>query len=114
VITLTPLASQALQGILQQEKRPTTTALRVGVTREGCEGSETEFRYLLEFDPDPARPSDQIFESEGLTILVDREGLPHLDGLQLDAQQEFGGVKFLFRNPRAMHSCGCGHTFSEE
>jgi len=114
VITLTPLANQALQEILQREKLPPPPALRVGVTREGCEGSATQFRYVLDFDPGPARPSDQIFESEGLTILVDHEGLPHLDGLQLDARQEFGGVKFLFRNPRAKHSCGCGHTFSEE
>lgn len=114
MITLTPLASQALQEILQQQELPSTTALRVGVTREGCEGSATQLRYVLDFDRDPARPSDHILESEGVTILVDHESLPHLDGLQLDARQEFGGVKFLFRNPRAKHSCGCGHTFSEE
>ncbi|MBI4280140.1 MAG: iron-sulfur cluster assembly accessory protein [Armatimonadetes bacterium] len=114
MITLTPPASQALQGMIKQQELPATTALRVGITREGCEGSGTQFAYVLAFDPDPPGPSDRVFETEGLTIVVDHDSLSHLNGLQLDVRQEFGGVKFLFRNPRAKHSCGCGHTFSEE
>ena len=114
MITLTPLASQAVREIMRQQELPATAALRVGVTKEGCEGRATQFRYVLGFDPDPAAPSDHVLESEGLTVVVDHESLPHLDGLQLDVRQEFGGLRFLFRNPRATHTCGCGHTFSEE
>lgn len=114
MITLTPLASQAIQEIMRQQNLPATAALRVGVTKEGCEGSATQFRYVLGFDPHPAAPSDHVLKSEGLTVFVDHESLPHLDGLQLDVRQEFGGARFLFRNPRAKHTCGCGHTFSEE
>lgn len=113
MITLTPSARQAVGEILAQQKLPPTAALRLGVTSEGCEGSGTEFRYVLDFDPNPGKASDQVFESDGLTIVVDHESLPHLDGLELDAQPELGGVRFLFQNPRANHSCGCGRTFSE-
>lgn len=113
MITLTPSARQAVGEILVQQKLPPTAALRLGVTSEGCEGSGTQFRYVLDFDPNPGKPSDQVFESDGLTIVVDRESLPHLEGLQLDVAPEFGGMRFLFRNPHASHSCGCGHTFSE-
>ena len=114
MITLTPLASQALREGMRQQNLPATSALRVGVTKEGCEGSATHFRYVLGFDTDPAAPTDHVFEAEGLKVLVDHESGPHLNGLQLDVRQEFGGVRFLFRNPRAKHTCGCGHTFSEE
>lgn len=113
MITLTPSARQAVGEIFAQQELPPTAALRLGVTSEGCEGSGTQFRYVLDFDPNPGKTSDQVFESDGLRIVVDHESLPHLDGLQLDAQPEFGGVRFVFRNPRASHSCGCGRTFSE-
>ena len=114
MITLTPTAGEAVRGIIEQEKLPQTTALRLGVTKEGCEGSGTQFRYILDFDAEPARENDTTFESEGLKILVDTESLPHLSGLQLDARQQMGRFQFVFRNPQARHSCGCGHSFSEE
>jgi len=114
MITLTPVARQAVRDIMQQEKLPDGTALRLGVSKEGCEGSGTQFRYALDFDSEPVREGDSLFESEGLKILVDADSLPHLSGLQLDVRQQMGGVQFVFRNPKARHSCGCGHTFSEE
>jgi len=57
MIRPTPLASQAIQEIMKQQKLPPTVALRVGVTQEGCEGSGTQFRYVLDLDPNPARES---------------------------------------------------------
>lgn len=90
MITLTPRARQAVGEVLVQQKLPPTAALRLGVSTEGCEGSGAEFRYVLDFDPNPGKPSDQVFESDGLTIVVDHESLSHLDGLQLDAQPELG------------------------
>lgn len=114
MITLSSKAGEVVRAMVQQEKLPEGTALRVGVSREGCDGSGTEFRYTMGFESNVAAPNDEVFESEGVRIYVDRESLPHLDGLQLDAQEQFGGAKFLFRNPKAQHSCGCGHTFSDE
>jgi iron-sulfur cluster assembly accessory protein len=114
MITLTPVAGEMVKAIKAQEKLPEQAALRLGITREGCDGGGTEFRYVLDFDSQPPKPDDHAFESEGVRILVDEASLPHINDLQLDARQEMGTVKFLFRNPRAKHSCGCGNTFSEE
>lgn len=113
MITLTDGAGDALRHMRKENDLPETAALRIGITTEGCEGSGTKFRYFMDFDAEPAKQADHVFESGGLRILVDQESLPHIDGLQLDVQQQFGGARFLFRNPQAAHSCGCGHTFSE-
>ena len=111
MITLTPDAVEAVRSILADGDFPQGSALRLGLTNEGCEG--TKFRYILALDPDPAKPEDQLFESEGVRIVVSRESLPHLDGLQLGVRSKLGGVDFVFQNPQAKHSCGCGHTFSD-
>lgn len=114
MITLTPDAAEVARNILASEDSPAGTALRLGVTSEGCEGSGTKFRYVLAFDPDPAKPEDRLFESEGVQIVVSRESLPHLDGLRLAVRPKLGGAEFIFQNPRATHSCGCGNTFSDQ
>lgn len=114
MIALTSDAAEVLRGLLADQDLPAGTALRVGITNEGCEGSGTKFRYFLGFDPEPAQPDDHLFESEGIRVVASRESLPHLDGLRLAVRQKFGGVEFIFQNPRATHSCGCGHTFSDE
>lgn len=113
MITLTPDTAEEVRSILASENLPTGTALRLGITNEGCEGGGTKFRYVLAFDPDPAKPDDYLYESEGIRIVVSRESLPHLDGLRLAVRPKFGGVEFMFQNPQAQHSCGCGHTFSD-
>ena len=114
MITLTPDAAEVARNILASEDSPAGTALRLGVTSEGCEGSGTKFRYVLAFDPDPVKPEDRLFESEGVQIVVSRESLPHLDGLRLAVRPKLGGAEFIFQNPRATHSCGCGNTFSDQ
>lgn len=114
MITLSALAGQMLKQIFTEEKLPANTALRLGVTKDGCSNSGTQLKYALDFDQNPSKPGDNVFESEGVKIYVDKDSLPHLDGLQLDVRQEFGGYQFMFKNPNAKHSCGCGHTFSEE
>ena len=115
MITLSPMAGEYLLSILKQEKFPKGTTLRLGVTRDGCEGNGTELRYTMGFEAKPATPNDEVSKSEGINIYVDRESLRHLDGLQLDIRQHYlGEAQFLFRNPNAQHSCGCGSTFSEQ
>jgi iron-sulfur cluster assembly protein len=111
MITLTQDAAEVVRGTLADGDLPQGSALRLGLTNEGCEG--TQFRYVLALDPDPAKPDDQLFESHGVRIVVSRESLPHLDGLQLGVRPKLGGVDFVFQNPQATHSCGCGHTFSD-
>lgn len=115
MITLSPEAGQVVKEIQKQENLPANAALRLGVTNEGCGESATQFRYVLDFDVNPAKADDQVFESEGVKIYVNKESAPHLEGLVLDAQQDaIGSVQFMFKNPKAKHNCGCGHTFSED
>ena len=114
MITLTLNAAQVVRSIIDREKFSADTVLRLGVKNDGCAESGTQYRYVLELDLDAVRPDDHLFESEGIRILVDRESLAHLDGLQLGVRQGPKGGEFMFLNPRAKHSCGCGHTFADE
>lgn len=112
MVTLTPAARRYLREMAGKVNVAEDTPLRLGITREGCEGSGTPYRYVMGFETTPARPDDEVFESEGLRVLVDRESLPHLSGLALDLQEDGTGRRLTFRNPNAGHTCGCGHTFA--
>ncbi len=114
MIAMTETAAEFIRELTKEENLPEQTPLRLGVTREGCVGSGTEFSYKIGLETSPPDGQDEVFESQGLRIIVDRESLPHLDGLLLDALEQFGGVKFMFRNPQAAHVCRCGNTFSKE
>ena len=111
MITLTSDAADVVRSTLADGDFPRGSTLRLGLTNDGCEG--TQFRYVLDLDTDPAKPDDHLFESHGVRIMVSRDSLPHLDGLQLGVRPKLGGVDFVFQNPQATHSCGCGHTFSD-
>lgn len=114
MISVSPVAGEYIRKMKKHEKVSEEASLRLGVTKEGCEGSGTEFRYKMDFEQKPPAADDSVFESEGIRIYVDRGSLPHLEGLQLDVRQDMQGTQLVFRNPKAQHSCGCGHTFSEE
>lgn len=114
MITVSQMAAQVIRQIISEKKFPLDTALRLGVTNEGCEGSGTKYRHSMEFDTGAPKPNDQVIESEGVKIFVDKESLRLLQGLQLDVRPTLGGVQFAFKNPNAKHSCGCSHTFSDE
>src|SRR5680860_577604 len=90
MITLTSDAAEVVRSTLADGDLPQGSALRLGLTNEGCEG--TQFRYVLGLDPDLAKPDDHLFESHGVRIVVSRESLPHLDGLQLGVRPKLGGV----------------------
>ena len=112
MITLTPIAQKYIRAIARQENLPEEAALRLGLVPQGCEGSGTKFRYEIAFDANAAGPDDEVFESEGIHIYIDRRSLPYVDGLELDVRSELGATTLVFRNPMAKHTCGCGHTFS--
>lgn len=83
-------------------------ALRVGVKAGGCSG----FSYVFAWEHEP-RPDDQIFEGpEGSRIFVDRRSYKILDGTQLDYDTSLLSKGFVFSNPQAKSTCGCGTSFS--
>lgn len=114
MITLTPDAARFIRTVMARENLPAAAALRLGLNREGCEESFTEYRYVLNFELNAAKADDTVFESEGIRILVSRESLPYLDGLEIGVREKLGGLELTFLNPHARHSCGCGLTFSVE
>jgi len=81
--------------------------LRLGVLGGGCSGLSYQFR----FDPKP-RPTDRVFEFDGVNVYVDPKSFVYLDGMTLDWKDSLIHSGFSFENPHAKRSCGCGTSFS--
>lgn len=104
-VTLTPAAAARVRNFLSG--RGHGIGLRLGVKTSGCSG----MAYTLEF-ADEAAPEDHVFDSHGVTVLVDPLSLVYLDGTELDFAREGLNEGFQFNNPNAVASCGCGESFS--
>ncbi|MBI4547402.1 MAG: iron-sulfur cluster insertion protein ErpA [Ignavibacteriae bacterium] len=106
-IIITAKAAKQIGQIRRENNIPETHGLRVGVKGGGCSG----FSYVLGFDSE-AREGDRIIESEGIRIFIDPKSLMYLTGTQLDFQDDLNGKGFVFTNPNATRTCGCGQSFS--
>ena len=104
-VTLTPSAADRVRNFIH--KRGKGIGLRVGVATSGCSG----MAYRLEF-ADQHAGDDRLFESCGVTVIVDERSLPYIDGTELDFVKEGLNEGFRFNNPNAASSCGCGESFS--
>jgi iron-sulfur cluster assembly protein len=80
--------------------------LRLGVVGGGCSGME----YKFKFDNQP-RATDNVIEVEGIKLMVDPKSLGFLDGMILDYQESLMEWGFVFKNPNATKTCGCGKSF---
>ena len=81
----------------------------VQVVGGGCSGMS----YKLGFEKDAPKPTDKQFEFEnGLKILIDSKSLLFLNGTELDFSDGLNGTGFVFNNPNAKRTCGCGNSFS--
>lgn len=81
--------------------------LRLGIKTSGCSG----LAYVLEF-VDNVNEDDQVFESNGVNVIVDAKSLVYLDGTQLDFVKEGLNEGFKFTNPNVKDQCGCGESFN--
>jgi len=81
--------------------------IRVGVKTTGCSG----MAYVLEF-VDKLEIGDQVFEEQGVKIIVDPKSLVYIDGTEMDFVKQGVNEGFEFRNPNAKGECGCGESFS--
>lgn len=104
-ITLTEAAANHVKNFIA--KRGKGVGLRLGVRTTGCSG----LAYKLEF-ADEAGADDQLFESHGVTVLVDPKSLAYLDGTELDFSREGLNEGFKFNNPNVKNECGCGESFN--
>ncbi len=105
-ITLTSKAVAQVKKIKAENKIPEDHGLRLGVKGGGCSG----FSYVLAFDEHP-RENDKIMEIEGMRVFVDPKSLFYLSGTQLDFSDGLNGKGFVFHNPQATRTCGCGNSF---
>jgi len=80
--------------------------LRLGVVGGGCSGMS--YKFKPEASP---RPSDKVFEYEGVRVFVDPKSYAYLKGLILDHTESLFESAFVFRNPNAKKHCSCGKSF---
>ena len=97
--------SKALQ--LMQEDGKSGYFIRVGVKGGGCSG----LMYELDFD-NVINESDKSFEDNGIQVVVDKKSFLYLVGTILDFSGGLNGKGFVFSNPNADRTCGCGESFS--
>lgn len=105
-IIITEKAAEEIKKIKAQNSMPATHGLRVGVKGGGCSG----FTYVLGFDANP-HEGDEIFESKGVKVFIDPKSLSYLSGTELDFTDGLTGQGFVFNNPQATKTCGCGSSF---
>ena len=86
---------------------PTTDYIRVGVKSGGCSG----LSYDLDFDKE-MQEEDKVFEDNGVKIIVDKKSFLYLIGTTLEYSGGLNGTGFVFNNPNANRTCGCGESFS--
>jgi len=108
MITLTDRAAQEVKTIIEQQNLPTeSTFLRVGVKGGGCSG----FSYTLDLT-DHASEMDEQWDQSGVKVICDSKSHLYLQGVNIDFKDEVMGRGFVFKNPNATSTCGCGSSFT--
>jgi iron-sulfur cluster assembly protein len=107
-VKLTETAAKEIRKIIaDQELDATKICLRVGVKGGGCSG----FSYLLDLT-ESQKETDEAFEYHGIKVICDPKSLLYLSGVTIDFKDEIMGRGFVFQNPNATSTCGCGSSFS--
>jgi len=107
VIHVSEAAATKIKDLLAEEGKP-ESGLRVFVQGGGCSG----FQYGLMIEEAGAGVGDQLFESNGVRLLVDPVSLSYLKGAEVDFVDTITGGGFTIKNPNASSTCGCGSSFS--
>ena len=104
-IQVTP---QAIRKIKQTfEREGVFGGLRLGILGGGCSGLSYQFKFEVK-----PRERDNVFEFDGINIFIDPKSLIYLRGLTLDYKESLMQSGFVFDNPNASKSCGCGTSFA--
>lgn len=106
LVTVTPRAQQEIREIFRAQQPAPGSGLRLGVIGGGCSG----LSYEMDFSA--PRPTDNVIELDGFTVLLDPKSSIYLKGVTLDYQDGLKGKGFVFQNPNATNTCGCGESFA--
>ena len=104
VINLTAQAKKAVLSFLESESKK-GYGLRLSVVGGGCSG----FQYDLSLD-EKGTENDEVFNFGDFDVFVDKLSMTYLKGTTLDYVDDLRGSGFVFQNPNAVSSCGCGHS----
>ena len=108
MINVSDTAKDKVQYLMEEDGfNPNTDFVRVGVKSGGCSG----LSYDLKFDK-TQKETDKVFESNGVKIIVDTKSFLYLIGTTLEYSGGLNGTGFVFKNPNANRTCGCGESFS--
>jgi len=107
MITVSDKAKAYISQLKSEENRSEDSFIRVGVKGGGCSGLE----YQLQFDAQ-LKQGDEVFEDKGVKIVVDLKSMLYLYGTELDYSGGINGKGFVFNNPNASRTCGCGESFA--
>lgn len=103
-IFLTPAAADRVKTYLSESNDG--LGLRIGVKTVGCSG----LAYVVDL-ADSIDTEDQVFESNGVKVVVDAKSLPFIDGTEIDFSNDGLGESFKYNNPNVKSECGCGESF---
>ena len=106
-VSLAPAALERVQSYLRAD--PAKAGLRFGVRRTGCSG----WGYLIEM-AEAVQPGDAVFRQDGVSVVVDADSLPLVDGTEIDFVKQGLNEQFVFRNPNVKGECGCGESFTTD
>lgn len=106
MIKVTDIAKDTAVRMMAEEGK-NNQFIRVGVEGGGCSG----LMYQLKFD-DTITDDDKEFEDNGIKVVVDKKSVLYLVGTTLDYSGGLNGKGFVFSNPNASRTCGCGESFS--
>lgn len=108
MIKVSDIAKQKAAQLMSEDGfNPETDFIRVGVKSGGCSGLE----YVLKFD-NQKEETDQVFEDNGVKIIINKKSILYLAGTTLEYSGGLNGKGFVFNNPNASRTCGCGESFS--
>jgi iron-sulfur cluster assembly protein len=107
MITITDEAKAKLDNLRQESNYDANYFVRVGVDGGGCSG----LTYKLDFD-NKLNDQDKEFEDKGVKIVCDKKSFLYLIGTELQYSDGLNGKGFVFSNPNASRTCGCGESFS--
>lgn len=105
-ITITDTALEQLKRIKKEQDIPDEYGLRVGVKGGGCSG----FTYVLGFDV--LKEKDEVYKIDDFNVFMEKSHGIYLLGMEIDWHEGLNNRGFIFNNPNASESCGCGTSFS--
>ena len=106
-VKLTENAAAEVKKFIEEGEPNDTHYLRVAVMGGGCSG----FQYSLTVDSAYDEENDNLYEQHEVQVIVDKKSALYLDGTTLDYYSDISQRGFVFDNPNAVKSCGCGSSF---